>query len=335
MKAIGLKSFICLLAILNGLSYIHASAEQTVLKRDSLKKDTTKGKLVPKTDTAKNKPVQKKEIVKSKGGVFFEKYVTISQSTATSEQLALPAQFLVTVPKGGKASILADAGIGISLNSIFKKWKPVIAFTTEYHRNTMVDSVQNNFQIGLKGTFPFWAYNNTTWYLIADPKYAYDAVKKTNSVASDLLFTWGTYKSTINFNTYNIIGSNSAWRPSVVFGTQLQQVFPSDTTMAKGFILRPTLTGKVELLLYRDGKRFDPSGQLSLLYDQRVAVINKTNSGEKFTHLFKAEADYFIISKPLKVSVSASLINGSDPLQGLKQQQYFLFSLNVSKTISK
>jgi len=279
----------------------------------------------------------KMAVVKKKKPTAFDfgKQVSISQSTATSEQQQQPAQFLLTMPQKGKSSYLIDAGVSVDFSKQFKGF-PLATLIMEYHRNTLVDSVQNNFQVGLKGTFTLHSSHSgdQNFYLITTPKYIIDQVLKEHSLASDFLFTFDNYGDGIKWNTGNYDSDyKHVLKPVLLFGTQVQQVFASDTTAPKGFILRPLVTGSLSYAFLRT--RYDPAVLLSLTYTQRFAVINQTISRERFTHLFKAGADYFIITQPVKLSIGVAFTDGADPLQGLKQQQYYLVSINVYKKTGK
>jgi len=82
-------------------------------------------------------------------------------------------------------------------------------------------------------------------------------------------------------------------------------------------------------LFFKAKNEFDPVVRLLADYTQRISAINHTNDGEKWTHLFRTEVDYYILLKPVKLSVGAEFLNGSDLFAGLKQQQYFLLSVNL------
>lgn len=254
----------------------------------------------------------------------------IGQSMATSEQTALPAQFSITMPQHRPASYLVNVGISSDLG--FSNTNRLISLVAEFHRNTLTDSVQNNLQIGIKGSFDFgYSTDNTSyWIFILDPQYILDQVAKTHSIASDFLLSWRSNGSGLHWGINNI-NPHSSYFFSLVGGTQVQQVFPSDTTQARGFKLRPLAIGTLSYSILRKSDATDPLVTLSATYAQRMTVVNSTNDGEKWTHELNTGISYVLVAKPIKVSIGASFINGSDYFAGLKQQQYFLISLNVQK----
>lgn len=269
---------------------------------------------------------------KTKPG-WFEQNVTIGQSMATTDQQQLPAQFTVTLPKDKGGSFLVDFGAGVKLKFLSTKQSIVSKFIAEYHRNTLTDSVQNNYQFGIKSTFDLDAkkeYQVLHKVIIIDPQYIVDRVNMQNSIASNFLLTWNSDGGPVNWNNNNyVFDRRGSIVPSILIGTQVQQVFAGDTTAPNGFKLRPLAIGNLSYLFFKKNNQFDPVVRLLVAYSQRIAAVNDTHDGEKWTHLFRAAADYYIMLKPVKLSVGVSFINGSDMFAGLKQQQYFLLSLNL------
>jgi len=264
----------------------------------------------------------------------WQKRLTIAQSMATSEQQALPAQFNITFPKDKGASFLVNAGVNYQFTSL--KASSLWAFTGEYHRNSMGDSAQNNLQLGLHGYLFLGDSKNghSSYFLIIDPKYSWDGVAKTNSAESNILFMpkW-------TMDPFNI-GKKSQWGATTFYlaiygGTQVQQVFPSDTTTPKGFKLRPLVKGNASFSFNRhnaNNKGYDFTNPLLTIfadYDQRKTIVNTTHDGENFTHTLNTGINYFLTTSPLTISFGASFVEGSDVFSGLKSQQYFLVSLNI------
>jgi hypothetical protein len=74
---------------------------------------------------------------------------------------------------------------------------------------------------------------------------------------------------------------------------------------------------------------------LTAAYTGRWDAANSTEHPEGYTYLFTAALDYYIAARPVKISIGPSFHSGSDPMHGLKQQQYWLISFNVSKSLTK
>src|ERR1700744_4637226 len=259
---------------------------------------------------------------------WFEKNVTIGQSLATTKQQAQPAQFTLTVPQNKSGSYLINAGVGVNIVSLSTK-SLTSSFTAEFHRNTVTDSVQNNLQLGYKGSFGFVANDDLAYGLTIDPQYSRDFVKKKNSLQSDLLFSWRTLGSGFNWDSPNFNKSGSRYtKISVLAGSQVQDVLsPGTDASTRGLKIRPLASADASLFFLRHLDQGNPLCSVGLSYTQRIAAVNTTSDGEKYSHLFKAIADYYIVAKPVKVSIGAEFLTGSDIYTGLKQQQYFIIGL--------
>jgi len=266
--------------------------------------------------------------------------VRISESMETAEQKEKPAQFQVTIPKDGSASWMFNTGISYALSSNLTT--SVQKISAEYHRNTLTDKEQNNFQAGYALTQLLSKNADNGLYLNADAQYAYDGVDIKNSVASSLLLTW--YKDAsekgLSFNALNFFDASSLFL-SGFGGVQLQGIFDAKDAGSKGFIVRPLYVLAVQYNINKkdssnkkDSTKFSaPKAALrfSVDYTGRVDAINSTSYREHYTQQLKVGADYFLTYEPVKVSIGASYNYGSDPFKGLKQQQYWLLSLNFGK----
>jgi len=134
--------------------------------------------------------------------------IEIRQSFGTTESKKEPAVFQFTIPEKGKNSYLIDGAIAVKVGKErkFGKGKLNMKFAGEYHRNTLIDEEQNNWQLGLssnirsavkqRGNVFRQTYYNPTL------KYSNDRIDSSESfiVTSDINFfkTGGR----INLNTY-------------------------------------------------------------------------------------------------------------------------------------
>ncbi|MDB5091484.1 MAG: hypothetical protein JWR09_5478 [Mucilaginibacter sp.] len=272
------------------------------------------------------------------GNIVSAQSLQIAQSMQTTDQQALPAQFNVTFPKDKRASFLINIGASYDIPV---DWQlSTFAVSAEYHRNSLTDSAQNNFQFGVDYTKRIVNYDHQRFmlFLIADPKYSWDGIEKINSAESNFLLT-PKFRAfgKVNIGKPSYLDSNAhTFYFSFYAGTQVQQVFASDTTSLKGFILRPLAKGLLSYAWnrYKDGSTdFDKTSPLIKIhvnYDVRRTVVNSTTNGERFSHLLNAGVNYFLPIKGPKVSFGVSFVEGSDYFSGLKSQQYFLASLNLA-----
>lgn len=260
--------------------------------------------------------------------------VKVGQSMETIDQRGEPAQFQLTIPQSGITSYLINLGISVSINPLNSS-KFISKVKSEFHQNTLIDKKQNNFEIGYQGTWNFKKVDNTRYFVTFDPKYVYDGEKIKNSVASNFLFSWFKKKSKIvNWNT-NTYSKNKKQFMFLSFfaGFQFQDILNAQTDSEIGYIMRPLYSSvtafgfnKLDTLGFPYTKL-----KLSLNYTGRYDVINTTAQRENYSQLFKASVDWFLTDNPFKVSVGTSFNYGSDPLKGLLQQQFWLFTINIQK----
>ena len=287
---------------------------------------------------------QKNANVRKDTTSWFERNVVIGQSLSminNNTEIA-PAQLQATFPKKDTASYLVNLGVSVLINR-GNTYQGTL--TGEIHRNTMTDSVQNNFQVGYafkKVLSPGAGWSHA---LFGDVQYVYDGVAITNSLAADLLYTPIVDQSPfhVNFNANTFLNSAKKTVGLLVVpyaGAQVQEIFAASKDSSKGFIFRPLFSVSALLSfnkLLPENKRAtamaNPIVTLSASYTGRWDAGNSTKYHEGYTNLFNAALNYYIITAPVKLSVGPSFYVGSDPRQGLKQQQYWLFSLNVSKLL--
>lgn len=284
--------------------------------------------------------------VKSSLNSFFQK-LEIRQSFGSAGAKNAPARFQLTLPKNEDASYLIDAGLGIPLvevrigNALNMNGKIV----GEYHRNTLIDEEQHTWQTGFSSTFRTRVKRNssgtsfTQLYFTPTIKYSRNLVDTANA----LLFTvdfipFRSGEKGINLNTYTIRGSrNLIQLLSIMPGIEFQNNFSAKSDVNNGTILRPLF--KAQYLLAGNKKRTpaiemispEKTWEASIDYIIRYAVINSTLTGEEFTNMLRTGVDYYFLTSPVSLSFGFSFNYGSDPLQGLKKQHFYLATLSLQK----
>jgi hypothetical protein len=286
---------------------------------------------------------------------WFAKNVQIGQSSSSSGSSGggnNPAQVTATFPQHSASSYLINLGVAAAVlhqSNAFTKGTTVHLRTTllnltgEYHRNSLTDSVQNNTSFGLS-LQKFWGTaegykQGIEW----TAKYLYDAVKINNSLATEFYYLpiWSN-SGFLYLNTNGFINSyRVSYNISPDAGFQLQDVFAAKNDSSKGLIIRPVFAINGSITFNRKATNAVESVQPSPLiglttsYTGRWDAENSTKHPEGYTYLFNAALNYFIIGSPAKVSIGPSYHIGSDPMHNLKQQQYWLIALNISKSIAK
>lgn len=277
---------------------------------------------------------------------FFQK-LELRQSFGSAGSRNSPVRFQLTVPKGNDASYLVDGGIGLPVVNVQvgKSLTMDGKIVAEYHRNTLIDEEQHNWQTGVSGTIRTKIKRNAAntrysqLYFTPTVKYSRNLVDTANA----LLFTmdvmpFRSATSGINLNTYTIRGSRRLIHMlSLNPGFEFQNNFSSKSETKNGTILRPLI--KFQYLIAGNKQRVpaelmispEKTWEASVDYTSRYAIVNSTLTGEKFTQLLKTGVDYYFLTNPVSISFGFSFNFGSDPLQGLKKQHFYLATLSLQK----
>jgi hypothetical protein len=215
----------------------------------------------------------------------------------------------------------------------------------EYHRNSLIDEEQHNWQTGFSSTIRTNIRRNTEqttykqWYFTPTLKFS----RNLQDTASSIIFNMDAIpfrsgEKGINLNTYTIRGSRKLIHLlGLNPGLEFQNNFSAKQKANDGAILRPLL--KFQYLLAGNRQRTpevemitpDKTWEISLDYTARYAVVNSTLRSEKFTQLIRAGADYYLLTNPVQISFGLSYNYGSDPAQGLKKQHFYLATLSLQK----
>ncbi len=261
----------------------------------------------------------------------FWKRVKVSQSMETAEAKEEPAQLQLTAPQKDSTSWLFNMGISYSLLKGSQNGK--LKITSEYHKNTLTDSKQDNFSFGFKYYQRLTPDASSCLFMSVDPQYEHDAIGKTQSIAGNLLFTYYNDKAgQFHMNSHNYFG-RFALKPSIYAGIQMQDVVAAANDSSTGLIIRPIATASLYFDIIKDPmvRPRLPLLRFSLDYIARTDASNSTLKKEGYTDLLKIGVEWFLVYSPVRVSIGGSFNNGSDPLKGLAKQQYWLISLNIYK----
>jgi hypothetical protein len=271
----------------------------------------------------------------------------LRQSFGSAGTRSSPVRFQFTIPRHEKTSYLIDGGVGIPVanfkigNTLTMDGKVV----GEYHRNTLIDEEQHNWQTGLSGTLRTNIKRNNAqttfhqWYFTPTLKFSRNLM----DTASALLFNMDAipFRSGdkgLNLNTYTIRGNRKLIHLFAINpGLEFQHNFSASDDDNNGTILRPLVKFQYSLA----GNRLkespaemispDKTWEASFDYTARYAVLNSTAAEEEFTQLMKAGVDYYLLTRPLRISFGVSFNYGSDPALGLKKQHFYLATFSLQK----
>lgn len=270
------------------------------------------------------------------------KDLQIRQTFETTDGKFSPAQIQISIPDNGKSNYLIDAGLALKLD--FLKLKSITSYITgEYHYNTLINLPQNNYQFGYNLRWFERSDNpNRNWrnIIIGNLKYIRDQVYSTNSFAA--IANWTLYNKSrtglqLNHPGYLAKGTDNfhyTYNLTPYLGAQYQQFFNS-TVFHSGSIARALVNVSGAIALNKkydaDASIKQPQKNIEFFADfiARYAMINTTNP-ERYTKRFKSGINYYFINTPkVSVSIGGNYNLGSDPLHGLKDQQYWQIAFQL------
>jgi len=293
---------------------------------------------------------KEKRMIGSKKQPFFIHLMDnleLRQSFGSAATRKEPVRFQFTLPANDEDSYLIDGAVGLSFfdSPITHGLVMTGKLIGEYHRNTLVKEEQFTWQAGFSTNIRTKIFrnktNNTYTQLIFTPtlKYSRNVIDTINSFVLTMdAIPFRSSTKGINLNTYTLRGNRKLINLlSVVPGFELQHNYAAQDKADNGTILRPIVKFQYNLGGNKNRlpvtRMIEPvkTWEASVDYTLRYAIINSTVNKEKYTNLLATGIDYYFITLPVSVSFGITFNYGSDPLQGLKKQQYWLATISVQK----
>ncbi|WP_432714031.1 hypothetical protein [Pedobacter sp.] len=275
------------------------------------------------------------------------KSVELRESFGSATPRTAPVKFQFTLPKDADDSFLIDGALGIPFFDVGITQGLMLRgkIIGEYHRNTLVEEEQYTWQTGfsteLRTKIKMNDRNTAYSQLIFTPTFKY--TRNVMDTVNSLVFTMDVipFRSGlkgINLNTYTLSGNRKLINLlSIIPAVELQHQFSAAQSLDNGTILRPLL--KFQYSVGGNKTRIPATRmvepiktwQAAVDYTLRYAVVNSTSIGEDFTHLLTTGVDYYFSTSPVSIAFGVSFNYGSDPLQGLRKQQYWLATISIQK----
>lgn len=273
---------------------------------------------------------------------FFNQF-ELRQSFSSSEGKTEPVQFQMTFPKNGRNSFLVDGGIAYNFKG--KNWKVF----GEYHRNSLIEIEQHNWQAGLSAIFYSDVARNLTqttytrWFYSPTARYIRNIIDSVHSLGLNidaLPIRSGAKGLNLATNTFSF--ENKLIHFAMIStGAETQFNFMAKDKGLEGFIFRPNFKTQYSIA---GNKRRNPelmlepikTWALTVNYDFWYDLVNTTSYKERDRHFFKGALDYYLLNATqntnnINLTMGVSFNYGSRPQQGLKQQQFWLFTINFQK----
>ncbi|AKH95209.1 hypothetical protein [Elizabethkingia anophelis] len=270
---------------------------------------------------------------------FFDRF-TLRKSFESKNDKAEPAAFTFTKPKDKDDSWLLNAALGYNLlanSSANLILDPYI----EYHKNTLIDKIQDNWQAGVSSEWQSNDMSRSNWspIFITAVKYNEDKVKKNTSFQGNIYFT-PLFKNKGNKPAYFWIPNNTTdfgkvfqFSYSPYIGFENENRIKTENDSSSGSIYRGLFRITATLTLFpkyeklRDKFEFNFDWQYRNNFSESVADLTKKD--HKF---MTAGFNYnFWVDDVRKRSAKIGIdyTKGENPTKNFEQQEFYAVSLKV------
>ncbi|QNN43893.1 hypothetical protein [Pedobacter roseus] len=265
---------------------------------------------------------------------------TLRQSFQSKNDQAEPAVLSFTKPKDKSASWLVNAAIGYDF---LKESKSVLSLSPyfEFHRNTLIDKIQNNWQAGISSEWQSRDLSQKKWspIFITAFKYNEDNIKKNTSFQGNLYFT-PVFKGKAKDPKYFWIPNNTSdfgnvfqFLYSPYIGLENENRIETKDENSAGSIYRALfrVTSIISLLPKDENLRekFEFNFDWQYRYDLNENIIELTQTEHNFITtsfnytFFRSEDG----KKTSKIGIDYT--NGENPAKNFEKQSFYALSLKV------
>lgn len=259
------------------------------------------------------------------------------------------ANLLLTFPKDSDFSYVVNAGLGYKFmpstkSKKGKTFKNSFSGFFVFNRNNLIDKEQKNYKLGLTANQIFYTdtANTAAFFGAHTVEYLRDYMEGSHSM---LLTTyWHPFlkkKDKVKLGGYVQKKELMAYYFLPQLGLEYQNILKTTDGLNEGNDLRGFFSLKGSLLIKK--KTFDEATHLALeknrwtkgveftvSYDGRYSLFEDVNKTDKYTPLFKSEVVLYP-TQDNKFSVGFSYNNGSNPIDGLTKQNFWLLAFKFKK----
>ncbi|HSI76514.1 MAG TPA: hypothetical protein VK957_11475 [Lunatimonas sp.] len=270
---------------------------------------------------------------------FLDRF-TLRQSFQSRNARAEPAIFTFTKPREKEASWLLNAAIGYNLLKNSTSDLTLNPYV-EYHKNTLIDRMQDNWQAGVSSEWQSRDLSQKPWtpIFITALKYNEDKIKNNTSFQGNLYFTplfKGKAMDPLYFwipnNTSNF-GRAFQFTYTPYIGLENENRINTEIEASSGHIYRAVFRITSEISLFPQNEQW--RGKFEFYLDWQY----RNNFRETVTDLTAADHKYFTSSfnytffseddgnKSAKIGLDYT--NGENPTRNFEQQSFYAISLKV------
>lgn len=270
---------------------------------------------------------------------FFDR-LTLRQSFQSKNDKAEPAVFTYTKPKDKNESWLLNAAIGFN---ILKSNNSVLTLDPyfEYHKNTLIDKIQDNWQAGISSEWQSRDLSQKKWspVFITAVKYNEDLIKNNTSFQGNIYFTplfKGKAKKPKYFwipNNISDFGNMFQFSYTPYVGLENENRIKTKEETSSGNIYRALFRVTSTLSLFPKNENL--KGKLEFYFDWQY----RNNFSENVNDLTIKEHKYittsfnynFFSDNEGKVfaKIGFDYTNGENPTKNFEKQSFYAVSLKV------
>ncbi|TSE04004.1 hypothetical protein [Aquimarina algiphila] len=272
-------------------------------------------------------------------GSFFNQ-VTLRKSFQSKNDKAEPAIITYSNPKEKEASWLINGAVGIN---VLPKTKKVLTLSPyiEYHRNTLIDKEQDNFQTGLALEWQTSDISTNGWtpVLISSIKYNNDNIKDISSFQGNIYFT-PLFKG-------KALEAKYFWLPNttVNFGKLFQFVYTpylglenenrisTEENIDEGNIYRGYFRISSNILLFPINEKLKNRFEFNVDWQYRYNFSENIQSLNTSEHQYFTTSFNYIFFKTDDDKKSAKIgldyVNGENPTKNFEEQSFYAISLKI------
>ncbi|TYP99232.1 hypothetical protein C7447_102554 [Tenacibaculum adriaticum] len=270
---------------------------------------------------------------------FFNQ-ITLRKSFQSKNDKAEPAIITYSKPKNKNESWLLNAAIGINVLPNTTKALTLSPYI-EYHKNTLIDKEQENFQTGLALEWQLRNISTKKWtpVFISSLKYNEDKIKNISSFQGNYYFTpllKGKAKDPKYFyipNTVVDFGKLFQFVYSPYIGIENENRFSTEDSSDKGYIYRAYFRITSNISLFPSCEKLKEKFEFNIDWQYRYNIQENVDNLNKFKHkYFTANFNYiFFTTQDGKKSAKIGLdyTNGENPSKNFEEQSFYAVNLKI------
>lgn len=259
------------------------------------------------------------------------------------------ANLSFTFPKDKSNYFVINAGLGYEFGSSSNESKNKKIFKNSfngflvYNRNNQIDKEQKNYKLGVSSNQIFYFNPETSIAIFGANTLEY--LRDYYDSSHSILFTsyWHPFIKKpyfIKLGGYAQADNLFAYYFLPQLGLEYQNKFEAEQIEDKGYDLRGYFGLGGNLLLKK--KTYDDDGtllsknrwtkgiELTVRYEGRISVVDNMENNDSYMPMFKTELNVYP-TQDNKFSIGVSYNSGSNPIDGLAKQTFWLLAFKFKK----